>query len=40
MLAFYEEYFAVMDLPHEFYHDTVKEVFRGNKWATGKVDYN
>ena len=40
MLAFYEEYFAVMDLPHEFYRDTVKEVFRGNKWATGKVDYN
>ena len=40
MLAFYEEYFAVMDLPHEFYRDTVKQVFRGNNWAKGKVDYN
>lgn len=40
MLAFYREFFAVMDLPHELYRETVKEVFRGNEWATGKVDYN
>ena len=28
MLAFYREFFAVMDLPYEFYHETVTEVFR------------
>lgn len=40
MLAFYEEYFAIMDLPHEFYESTVNRVFRGNEWARGKVMYN
>lgn len=40
MLAFYREFFAVMDLPHEFYRETVNQVFRGNQWAIGKVDYN
>lgn len=39
MLNFYREYFAVMDLPHEFYRDTVNRVFRGNEWANGRVDY-
>jgi poly(3-hydroxybutyrate) depolymerase len=28
MLAFYREYFAIMDLPHEFYDETVRRVFR------------
>lgn len=40
MLNFYREYFAVMDLPHEFYASTVNRVFRGNEWANGSVDYN
>jgi poly(3-hydroxybutyrate) depolymerase len=39
-IAFYQEYFAVMDLPHEFYKDTVNRVFRGNEWAKGSVEYN
>lgn len=39
-IAFYQEYFAVMDLPHEFYRDTVNRVFRGNEWAKGSVEYN
>ncbi len=39
MLSFYREYFAVMDLPHTFYKETVNRVFRGNEWATGRVQY-
>ena len=39
MLAFYREYFAVMDLPHTFYKETVNRVFRGNEWASGQVQY-
>lgn len=33
MLAFYREYFAVMDLPHTFFKETVERVFRRNEWA-------
>jgi poly(3-hydroxybutyrate) depolymerase len=39
-IAFYTEYFAVMDLPYEFYRETVERVFRRNEWAKGKVAYN
>lgn len=36
--SFYEEYFAVMDLPAEFYLETVKIVFQDNLLALGKLD--
>jgi poly(3-hydroxybutyrate) depolymerase len=36
--SFYEEYFAVMDLPAEFYLETVKVVFQDNLLALGKLD--
>jgi poly(3-hydroxybutyrate) depolymerase len=39
MLSFYREYFAIMDLPHEFYDETVRRVFRWNEWANGKVNF-
>lgn len=39
MLNFYREYFAVMDLPHEFYQETVERVFQRNEWASGKVKF-
>lgn len=39
MLAFYTEYFAVMDLPYEFYKQTVQRIFQNNEWATWKVSY-
>src|SRR6202043_126913 len=34
--AFYEEYFAVMDLPAEFYLETVKLVFQDHALPLGK----
>ena len=33
---FYDEYFAVMDLPAEFYLQTIKEVFHDFSMAKGK----
>ena len=37
---FYEEYFAVMDLPAEFYLETVKAVFQDHLLPLGKLDVN
>ena len=34
--TFYDEYFSVMDLPAEFYLQTIKEVFHDFSLATGK----
>jgi poly(3-hydroxybutyrate) depolymerase len=36
--SFYEEYFAVMDLPAEFYLETVKIVFQDNLLPLGKLE--
>jgi polyhydroxyalkanoate depolymerase len=36
--SFYEEYFAVMDLPAEFYLETVKTVFQDNLLPLGKLE--
>ena len=35
---FYEEYFAVMDLPAEFYLETVKTVFQDHRLPLGKLE--
>jgi poly(3-hydroxybutyrate) depolymerase len=35
--SFYEEYFATMDLPAEFYLDTVRTVFQDCALATGEL---
>lgn len=35
--GFYEEYFAVMDLPAEFYLETVKTVFQDHSLPTGQL---
>jgi len=35
--SFYEEYFAVMDLPAEFYLETVKMIFQENLLPRGKL---
>ena len=39
MIAFYHEYFAVMDIPYDFFVETVQRVFQTREWATGKVRY-
>ena len=36
--AFYEEYFAVMDLPAEFFLETVKLIFQRPRSAIGQAD--
>ena len=36
--AFYEEYFAVMDLPADFYIETVEMVFQNNLLPLGKLE--
>ena len=36
--SFYEEYFAVMDLPAEFYLETVKMIFQDNLLPQGKLE--
>ena len=36
---FYEEYFAVMDLPAEFYLDTVSKIFQKHALARGELCY-
>jgi len=38
--SFYEEYFAVADLPAEFYLETVKTVFQDCALAKGELRYN
>jgi len=35
--SFYEEYFAVMDLPAEFYLETVKMVFQDNLLPLARI---
>jgi polyhydroxyalkanoate depolymerase len=36
--AFYEEYFATMDLPADFYLETVKQVFQDHALPLGKLE--
>ncbi len=36
---FYDEYFAVLDMPAEFYLETVQYVFQEYRLATGSLDY-
>jgi poly(3-hydroxybutyrate) depolymerase len=38
--AFYDEYFAVLDIPAEFYIETVRDVFQQFLLARGKAVYN
>jgi poly(3-hydroxybutyrate) depolymerase len=37
---FYDEYFAVCDLPGKFYIDTVRDIFQQNKLANGTLEYS
>ena len=37
--AFYDEYFSVLDLPAEFYLETVQKVFQDAELATGRLTY-
>ncbi len=37
--TFYDEYFAVLDLPAEFYLETVRMVFQEARLAEGKLDW-
>jgi len=37
--TFYDEYFAVMDLPAEFYIDTIRDVFQNHLLPQGKMTY-
>ncbi len=37
--TFYDEYFAVMDLPAEFYIETVRDVFQEHLLPQGKLTY-
>jgi poly(3-hydroxybutyrate) depolymerase len=36
---FYDEYFAVMDLPAEFYIETIRDVFHEHRLPLGKLTY-
>ncbi len=36
--TFYDEYFAVMDLPAEFYIETIRDVFQEHLFTAGQVD--
>ena len=38
--AFYDEYMAVLDMPAEFYLETIERVFKNNELATGTITYN
>ncbi|MBL8706275.1 MAG: polyhydroxyalkanoate depolymerase [Rhodospirillales bacterium] len=38
--AFYDEYFAVLDLPAEFYLETVQQVFQEYRLARGKLTFH
>lgn len=37
--AFYDEYLAVLDIPAEFYLETIESVFKNNKLARGAIKY-
>jgi polyhydroxyalkanoate depolymerase len=37
--TFYDEYFAVMDLPAEFYIETIRDVFQEHLLPLGKLTY-
>lgn len=37
--TFYDEYFAVMDLPADFYIDTIRDVFQDHALPLGKMTY-
>jgi poly(3-hydroxybutyrate) depolymerase len=37
--TFYDEYFAVMDLPAEFYIETIRDVFQEHRLPLGKLTY-
>jgi poly(3-hydroxybutyrate) depolymerase len=37
--AFYDEYLAVLDMPAEFYLETIERVFKGNELAKGSITY-
>ena len=37
--TFYDEYFAVMDLPGEFYIETIRDVFQEHRLPQGKLMY-
>jgi len=38
--AFYDEYLSVLDIPAEFYLETIERVFKNNELAEGKVTYH
>ncbi len=38
--AFYDEYLAVMDLPAEFYLETVKRIFMDHELPKGELTYH
>ncbi|WP_414829479.1 polyhydroxyalkanoate depolymerase [Alteromonas sp. H39] len=37
--AFYDEYLAVLDMPAEFYLETIERVFKNNELARGAITY-
>ena len=37
--AFYDEYMAVLDIPAEFYLETIERIFKNNELAQGKITY-
>lgn len=37
--AFYDEYMAVLDMPAEFYLETIERVFKNNELAKGTITY-
>lgn len=37
--AFYDEYMAVLDIPAEFYLETIERVFKNNELANGAITY-
>ncbi len=37
--AFYDEYMAVLDMPAEFYLETIERVFKNNELAKGRITY-
>ncbi|MFL0798441.1 MAG: polyhydroxyalkanoate depolymerase [Cellvibrionaceae bacterium] len=37
--AFYDEYMAVLDIPADFYLETIEKVFKDNEVATGSITY-
>ena len=37
--AFYDEYMAVLDIPAEFYLETIERIFKNNELANGTITY-